>query len=384
MRITFINRLAGVLQGGGERFDLEVARALRKLDHQVEFVIGRRWSKLDIPMMEFPTTYVRTPYLRWLMYRGEASQSRLLKALGSRAMWLDLDMFERMALKKIIENNIVERTDVFQINGLPRLGAWLRQKLHANTVIVWHGPPWPTVRRWNELCSGTFAFGDALAAVRNNADSRAVEIPPGVDISLFRRIPAEGLRKHYQIPTEGIVFLFVGRMIPIKNLSFLIESFALAVQQNSFLYLLLVGDGPSKSKLFERVSVLGLEDHVIFAGRQTGEALVAHYSAADAFTITSTYENFPFVIIEAMACELPVVATRVGGIPNLVEAGQTGMLVESDNVESLRSALLVIAEDTIRRQEMGHRGREKVVRQYNWMETARKMVALYQDIHLNK
>src|SRR2546426_8777108 len=107
MRITFVNRLAGILWGGGESFDLEIARALTQLgNHHVQFVIGRRWSRLDVPMTEFPATYVQTPYLRWLQYRAYANDSRLLRRLGDRASSLDLDMFERTAFKKIVEDGI--------------------------------------------------------------------------------------------------------------------------------------------------------------------------------------------------------------------------------------------------------------------------------------
>jgi len=289
-------------------------------------------------------------------------------------------MFERIALKKIVEDGIAEHTDVFQINGLPRLGAWLRQRLGVASVIIWHGPPGPEVQRWNKLCSATFTYGDSVAAVRENADSRAVEISIGVDPVLFKRVPADGLRKHYGIPMDAILCLFVGRMVPIKNLSFLIDAFALALQHNPHLYLLLVGDGPCRPTLDQRINEYDLTGHVIFAGTQSGENLVAHYGAADTFVITSTYDNSPFVVREAMACELPVIATRVGGLPKLVEEGRTGLLVESGNVEQLKSALLTIAKDKGRRWEMGRCGRENVVHKYSWLQTAKQMVSLYQQL----
>lgn len=380
MRITFVNRLAGILWGGGETFDLEIARALIQSGHSVQFVIGRRLWRLDLPMTRFPTTYVRTPYLRWLMYRGEASRSSLLKKFGGRAMLLDLDIFERMAFKRIVKNGIASQTDIFQVSGLPRLGAWIREALKAKSIVLWHGPPGPEVRHWNERCSATLAYGDSLTAVRNNADPRAVEISIGVDTALFRRTPANGIRDRYHIPTEGIVFLFVGRMIPIKNLSFLIESFASALQKNPLLYLILVGDGPSKPNLLDQVNALALKGRVIFAGRQTGENLLAHYNAADIFVITSSYDNFPFVVLEAMACELPVIATRVGGLPKSVDEGRTGLLVESGNVKNLKSAMLATAKDKAGRCEMGRRGREKVIQKHSWQETARQMLTLYEDL----
>ena len=141
MRITFVNRLAGIFWGGGETFDLEVARAFIKMGHSVQFLIGRRLWRLDLPMLEFPTTYVRTPFFPWLWYRGVSSQSLLMNRIGWRVDLFGSDMFERMAYRSIANNGYASRTDIFQINGLPRLGAWLKEGLNAKSVIMWHGPP---------------------------------------------------------------------------------------------------------------------------------------------------------------------------------------------------------------------------------------------------
>jgi glycosyltransferase involved in cell wall biosynthesis len=380
MRITFINRLAGIFWGGGETFDLEVAKALTHLGHDIQFVIGRRLWRLDLPMAEFLTTYVKTPFLPLLIHRGDASQSMLMKRIGWRAELLSRDIFERMAFKKIGQNGVANHTDIFQLNGLPRLGAWLNEAVKAKSVVLWHGPPGPEVRYWNKRCSATLTYGGSVGAVKNNADPGAVEIPIGVDTELFRRTPGDELRDHYQIPLGAVVFLFVGRMIHIKNLPFLIESFTSALQQNAHLYLLLVGDGPAKLELKEQVKGLGIEDRVVFAGRQTGAQLVAHYNAADVFVLTSTYDNFPFVVLEAMACELPVIATRVGGLPQSVDEGRTGLLVESGNVQELKSAILELANDDVRRREMGRQGRQKILQKHSWSETARQMLRVYESV----
>jgi glycosyltransferase involved in cell wall biosynthesis len=380
MRITLINRSAGIYWGGGETFDLEVARAFTRLGHNVQFVIGRRLWRLDLPMLEFPTTYVRTVHLLGLTYRGHVSHSMLMKRIGWRAELLETEWFERMAFNKIVNKGIPSHTDIFQICGFPRLGAWIKETLNAKSVIIWHRPPRPEVRHWNERCSGTLTFGASFGAVKNNADPRALEIPIGVNTEIFRRMPADKIRNQYHIPPDAVVFLFVGRMIAVKNLPFLIESFKLALQQNPLLYLLLVGDGPAERDLFKQANALDLKGRVIFAGRQTGKRLVDYYNAADVFTITSTFESFSFVVLEAMACELPVIATRVGRLPISVDDGRTGLLVESGNVENLKAAMLALAKDKNQRRNMGRSGREKVVQKHSWLETARQMLSLYETL----
>ena len=81
-----------------------------------------------------------------------------------------------------------------------------------------------------------------------------------------------------------------------------------------------------------------------------------------------------------MACELPIIATRVGRLPKTVDDGRTGLLVENGNVESLKAAMLAMVKDKDRRRDMGRCGREKVLRKYSWNETARQMISVYESL----
>lgn len=379
MRITFVNRLAGILRGGGETFDLEAARALQRLGHEVRFVIGRRWLRHDRPLDEFPVTVVRTPYLRSIMYRFDDHPLRILRALSYHAMCLDLDWFERAAYRAIARSELAAWTEVFQINGLPRLGAWLRQRLGSPAVIVWHGPPYGTSGAWNRRCSGTFAFGDSLAAVRKDADPRAWEIRPGVDTERFHPAPHGDLRARHEIPQAAVVCLFVGRMIPVKELPLLLRAFARARTEAPHLFLLLAGDGPARAGLEAMLPPLGLADAVRFAGRQEGPGLVEQYNLADMFLLASSFENLPFVMLEAMACGLPVIATRVGAVPGLL-GSEAGILIEPRNEEQLAHAILRLARDADLRRALGESARRRIMAKgYRWTDTAAAMVELYRS-----
>ena len=380
MRVTLINRLAGIQWGGGESYDLELARALRQLGHDVKFVTGRHWFKLKLPMTEFSTFYVRTPYLRWLMYRYYSSPSRVLRKIGGRANSLDGRMFERFALRKIDRNGIVKNTDVFQVSGLPRLGALLQKKTQKPVILVWHGPPSKEHRHWNKQCSATTAFGDSLIAVRKNTDPNALEIPPGVDTNVFLPGVNRQVRQKYDIPENAFVVLFVGRMIPIKNLSFLVMAFAQAVKENASLYLLLVGDGCEYKNIVKLVKSFDLAGRVKFAGWKYGPDLVAHINAANVFLITSIYESYGFVILEAMSCELPVIGPRVGGIPLLIEEGVTGMLIKSGDLKAFKTALVRAASDPELCKAMGRKGRRRVIQTHTWLETAKRWVHLAKQL----
>lgn len=391
LRVTIVNRLAGVFWGGGETFDLETARALRGLGHEVSFVVGRRLRRLDVPMTEFPVTYVPTPYLRWIAYRGETSRSRLVRAASSWALPLDLDLFERAALRAITGSDLARKTDVFQLCSLPRLGAWLREHTGRPSIVVWHGPPGPRLRSWNERCSGTFSFGGALEAVRRNVDPRAVEIPPGVDTERFTpedtESPADAsgpsgdrLRSRYGIAQDAVVFAFFDRMIPIKNLPFLLESFRSAAAGDPRPALALFGDGPLRGRILELAESWGLSARVVAPGRIEREDLGQHYRMSDALVVSSTFETYPMVVMEAAACALPVVATRVGGIPGMVRDGKDGLLVESGDVAGMAAALLRLTRSPEERRRMGRMGREKALAEYSWQKTAERMLALYAQV----
>jgi hypothetical protein len=118
LKITFINRLMGIFRGGGENADLHLARALRSLGCDVRFLIGRRWRQADLPLDEFPTTYIRTPYLRWVQYRVADHPFWPLRKLAAAATRLDLALFAREALRRLRDEPGTQ-ADVYQLCGLP-------------------------------------------------------------------------------------------------------------------------------------------------------------------------------------------------------------------------------------------------------------------------
>jgi glycosyltransferase involved in cell wall biosynthesis len=126
--------------------------------------------------------------------------------------------------------------------------------------------------------------------------------------------------------------------------------------------LCLVGDGPDREKLEELAAELGLTRHTLFAGYQ--EDVGPFFSAFDVFVLPSANEGTPVTAIEALASGVPVVATRVGGVPDVVRDGEDGLLVEAGNVEQLATALRRLSTDPELRARMGAAGREGTVDRY--------------------
>jgi sugar transferase (PEP-CTERM/EpsH1 system associated) len=174
---------------------------------------------------------------------------------------------------------------------------------------------------------------------------------------------------------KDVVLLHVGRFAPQKSHPLLVEAFALAVKEYPAMKLWLVGDGPLKLAVKKNIVEMGLERKVLFLGiRDDVPRLLA---AADLFVLSSDYEGVPLSVLEAMAAGKPVVATAVGGVPELVEDGVTGVLVPPRNPEALAKGILRLAKDADLRRRMGKAARERALERFDISRTAREYEALY-------
>jgi len=382
MRICFINRLMGILRGGGEHFDLNLARALVAKGHDVHIINGRRIRRLDAPVQDLSVTYVPTPYLRGWFYRFDRSDTnRVLRRLGGYALRYDRILFERAAFNLIRNGNCMPSVDVYQLCGLPDLASRLTLELEKKAVVRWPGPP--NVDESTKIVvhkyAANFAHGDTMPALLQ-IDSNAYNIPAGVDISLFHPRSKIALRSKLGVPHDAKLILFVGRLIPIKNLPFLIEAFAVAKQQCVDLKLAIVGEGPERDALEKMAAASGVKHDVVFVGYKEGKKLAEWYSASDIFALVSLYESFSIVVLEAMASGLPVIASRVGYLRTLVLSGHNGILVNEGEVAELADAMLELSMNQQRAEMMGDQGRKWVTSKFTWEKTADGVLSLYQEI----
>jgi len=136
---------------------------------------------------------------------------------------------------------------------------------------------------------------------------------------------------------------------------------------------IVVGDGPARAEVEAAAAVLRVSEHLRFLGSVGQDDLLARYAAADIFCLPSFAEGIPVVAMEAMAMALPVVTTRVMGIPELVEDGKHGLLVPPGRVDALTDALERLVRNPDERRLMGVAGREKVRADYDVARSARRM-----------
>jgi glycosyltransferase involved in cell wall biosynthesis len=209
------------------------------------------------------------------------------------------------------------------------------------------------------------------------------------DLALRRRaVPARRLRVIHNgvaVPDaprargawpEWPVLVSVARLAPPKDLGLLLE--ALARPEASSFGLRVIGDGPGRAALEARVHALGLGDRVELLGER--DDVAEQLAAADAFVLPTRWEGLPYSILEAMAAGLPVVASQVGGIPEEVTDGTTGLLVPRDDAAALAGALAELGRDGARARALGRAGHERARLAFSQVGMVERYDALFRSV----
>ena len=208
--------------------------------------------------------------------------------------------------------------------------------------------------------------------------------PLGVDTSTFRpgadASQRRTWRSEHRIPADAFVVIGVGRFATIKRFDLAIESVADQVAHGIDAHLVLVGRGPDRDRLLDIAAGLGVADRLHLPHAPDDAGLVAALRAADVLISTSTYEGFGLTLAEAMATGLPVVATAVGGVTDVVADGVTGHLVAAEDSVQLRARLLELATDPTGRSAMGVAARERAVSTFDTAVVADSFGRLYERL----
>ena len=245
-----------------------------------------------------------------------------------------------------------------------------------------------TMRAYARLDRYLLRFFDGIAAVSESVAEqlgqarvrqRVHVIPNGVPM------PCSGSRSTFadQIRMgDRIVVGTVGRLSSEKGASFLIEAAAKICPDFPRAFFVLVGDGPMRSALEARVRELGMEGQFLFTGQRHDVQQI--YRAFDIFVLPSLEEGMPMALLEAMAAGLPVVATKVGGVPDIVNDPSVGTLVDPGDANAIATGIRDLLSDRSRREEIGSKGRKRVEESFSAAAMARRYVELYQQVLLRR
>jgi L-malate glycosyltransferase len=197
---------------------------------------------------------------------------------------------------------------------------------------------------------------DTIRALGIARDIRV--IPNFLDCAEWRRRPDPGLRARIRGAHQNAsVLIHVSNFRPVKRVAVVVDVFR-RVLERADAVLVMIGDGPDRAPLERQVRELGLENRVQFVGEQ--HELVPWLSSADVFLLPSAQESFGLAALEAMACEVAVVASRVGGLPEVIEDGVTGFLCPPDAVDMMAACVVDLLRDEDTRMRIGRASVERV------------------------
>jgi phosphatidylinositol alpha-1,6-mannosyltransferase len=266
------------------------------------------------------------------------------------------------------------------------LSASMKRAGVVRTVALTHGHEvwWAKVFPFNLMIRFIGSHVDALTylgeftrsaiarGLSSEAASAMVKIAPGIDTDHFAPVDASALRASLGL-THKKVIVSVGRLVHRKGQDHLIEAMPAILKSEKDAHLLLVGEGPYRKYLEDRVAKLSLSDNVTFIGRiQYGE-LPKYICVGDIFAMPSRsrlagleVEGLGIVYLEASACGLPVIAGSSGGAPDAVLEGKTGVVVDGTNDVEIAAAALILLGDEKLRKAMGSAGRAWIIDKWRW------------------
>lgn len=210
---------------------------------------------------------------------------------------------------------------------------------------------------------------------------RIVTLSNGIDATAF--LPAdEGMRSQSRsglnLPSEAFVIGGMGRLVPQKNFTRFLEVAALLFESNPRAFFVIAGTGPQEEELKARAVSLGIGDRVRFLGHVTDR--LALYHSFDALLMTSDFEGTPMVLLEAMSCGLPVVASAVDGIAEVCTNGNDALLVAPGDSAGFAASLERVLRESSLREELGRNARATVLERYEIRKLTARIEALYDEI----
>jgi len=329
----------GAIVGGGELSLLDLLRGLDRDRWAPVLVVpedgdvAARARDLELPVHVIPLPPLRRPSfagvdsVRALVRLARVTDAALVHANGSRAMAY-AGVAGRLASRPTLWHVRIAESDGLVDRALCALA----------TVVV--------------------ATSRAVARRFASAPAKVRLVPNGVDLKRFApRPPSATLRARLEVPLSAPIAVSIGRHVPEKGYRHLVAGAARLERTKPGVHWILVGDGELRGELEAQAQRLGLASHVHFTGWRDDVADVL--ALADVFVLPSESEGFGRVLVEAMAMSRPIVATEVGGVPDIVLAGETGLVVRPADPLALADAVRALLDDPARAARLGAAGRAR-------------------------
>ena len=261
-------------------------------------------------------------------------------------------------------------------------------------VMVEHGAILKEIINWKSMHNKIIKTLDAAdhimcvsedllsIALEHGIDEEKVSLAPiGVDIDVFKKRDDGSLKERLGIDSDVKIILYVGQLIPRKGLIYLIDAIPQILDEHNKACFVFVGNGPQKDGLEKLCREKNIQTNVRFVGGVELERLIDWNSIADIFALPSLSEGRPTVIYEAMSCELPIIATDVGGVSEQVENGYNGFVVKPRDSNALVDSITYLLENDDLRKDMGRNSRKRIIEQgWTWDNHAKNVIEIYKKI----
>jgi len=343
----------------------------------------------------------RFPYFYPLRYQKLAYGSGILKNIKSNSsVKIQLPFFIISEIFYTLRRLMVSKPDLVHAHwSLPQglTGIICKKVLGVPCITTVHGSDvyglrHPFLKAVNakviihsDLCT---ANSKATAGMARTISARKdiKIVPMGVNPDFFKKssFNKDALKKRIEI--DGKVILFVGRLIDLKGVDYLIKAAPKVIKRFPKARILLVGSGPRKDCLVKLTRDLNLENNVVFIEQVPQNELLKYYYLADIFVLPSIVneegetEGLGVVLLEAMACEVPVVGSGVGGIPDIIKDHETGLIAGQKDPDSLAEKIIKLLSNDRLRTKLIKNGKKLIEEKYSWDVISDKFLNVYMEV----
>ena len=294
-----------------------------------------------------------------------------------------------------------EKTDLYHINNRFQYGLGVVKEIKRNgaMALTIHNSLPRNIDLTTDTCGLIYdniigkkiiASADLITGVSEDAINvtvpksalkRSYVVYNGVDYNLFRYRNKQNRnvkRVLHKLGFDGKIILNNGRLVPQKGQIYLLKALKLLLDKGYGVNVAIIGSGPGYAYLSKLSKNLGVENNVAFVGRVLQEDIKYYYNAADIFCLPSTYEPASIALLEGLASELPTVASRIGGIPEMM--GKFGFYSIAKDERSIYNKIKFILNNKNRLGLMTKRGREKMIKEHDWKVISKRYEELFYSI----
>jgi len=388
MKILQVYHIYPAIFGGVSRVVYDISRELCKKGHEISVLTtdfhyahinaiktenSREVEVYRIPtiLKNFRTINIPLPHPYFIhLVKSKIKSFDVIHFHGHRSL-------QKVAVYYYAEKNGVPY--VLQAHGsLPRIGSWKKLKWFYDVLFGY---------RLLKDASKVIALSEVEAGQYRSMgvpEEKIAIIPNGIDLSEYAELPPKGaFKKKFGIPEDKKIILYLGRIHKIKGIDFLVRAYAHLKNEMHFKDAVLVIAGPDDGYLGEVKSLvqgLDVSNSVLFTGPLYGRDKISAYVDSEVYVLPSRYEAFPMSVLEAYACGKPVIASKVGGVMDLVIEGVTGLLFEPGDVTQLAKSIFLLLDNHEKAEDMGMKGKQFVKENFSIEKVVEKLEKVYEEV----